>query len=332
MAISVDSSVARWTGTPSGVAEITSASFTPANNSLLVLCINGDEFDDSSNKLLAVAGGSLTWTERIRRGSSEAGAGIAAIWTAPVTTGSSMTVTVNRTTSGAEGTGRLSAKLYIVTGQHASPIGNSNPANFTTDPQSLAITASGAGRLFGCGVDWSANGQPTSTDTADAAHYATQISVISAYKSADHTSGSQSIEFNPLGTPTGNLVVLEILAAAGGGTEATASPGVGSAVAQGRAPSVNPFTNIFIREVLINEAGSPVSNQSGLHLVVWYSGAPSGAPDLSYSNLTTDANGTASWNLATGGLVYNQGVFYVAHDGHSSMSVYTCARMIPTYQ
>lgn len=218
MSITVDdSTVARWTGTPSGVAAITSATFTPANNSLLVLCINGDEFDDSANKALAVAGGSLTWTERIRRGATEAGAGIAAIWTAPVSTGASMAIDVNRTTAGGEGSGRLSAKVYIVTGQHASPIGNSNSANWTTDPQSLSVTAAGAGRLFGCGTDWNANGSPTSSDTEDAAHYASQISVMSAYKSADHSSGSQSIDFNPAGTPTGNVVVLEILAAAGGG-------------------------------------------------------------------------------------------------------------------
>jgi hypothetical protein len=65
---------------------------------------------------------------------------------------------------------------------------------------------------------------------------------------------------------------------------------------------MNPFTNVRIREVLINEAGSPVANQTGIHLLVWYSGFPAGAADLSYSNMTTDPTGTTSWSLATGTL------------------------------
>lgn len=119
--------------------------------------------------------------------------------------------------------------------------------------------------------------------------------------------------------------------AADASSSTTVTPATGSIVAQGRAPTVNVFTNVRIREVLINEAGSPVASQTGIHLVVWYGGAPSGAPDLSYSDMTTDTNGSTSWSLATGSLAYNQGVFYVAHDGHASMSVFTCARMIPTY-
>jgi hypothetical protein len=99
----------------------------------------------------------------------------------------------------------------------------------------------------------------------------------------------------------------------------------------GLAPTSNAFTNVRIREVLINEAGSPVANQTGIHLVVWYNGFPIGAPDLSYSNMTTDPTGTTSWSLATGTLIYNQRIFYVAHDGHASLSVYTCAQMQPTY-
>lgn len=216
MAISVDASVVRWTGTPAGTTAITSASFTPSNGSLLVLAINFDEATDSENLTLQVSGGSLTWTERVRRGAVEAGAGGAAIWTAPVVTGASMTVSVARNQSSA-GSNRLSAKLYVVTGQHASPIGNSNSANWTTNPQSLSITAAGAGRLFGCGTDWNQTGIPVSTDTEDGADYSGNISVMSAYKAADHASGSQSIQFDPVGTPTGNIVVLEILAAAGGG-------------------------------------------------------------------------------------------------------------------
>lgn len=111
----------------------------------------------------------------------------------------------------------------------------------------------------------------------------------------------------------------------------TITPTQGTITLSGLAPSMNPFTNVRIREVLVNEAGSPVANQTGIHLLVWYNGFPNSAPDLSYSNMTTDPAGTTSWSLATGTLVYNQRIFYVAHDGHSSLSVYTCAQMTPTY-
>lgn len=217
MTISVDTSVARFSGLGGGHgAGPISASFTPANGSLLVVCVNADEFDGTSNKAVTVttaSGTAITFTERVRRGATESGAGIASIWTG-AGAGNAVTIQADYTASGAEGSGRVSAKIYIVTGQHASPIGNTNSADFTTDPQNLSLTAAGAGRLFGCGTDWNANGSPTSTDTADAAHYASQISVMSAFKSADHVSGSQQINFNPAGTPTGNLAILEILSAA----------------------------------------------------------------------------------------------------------------------
>jgi hypothetical protein len=216
VAISVDASVARWTGTPAGTTAITSASFTPANSSLLVLCVNADEASGTP-VTLAVSGGSLTWTERIRRGNSEADEGLASIWTAPVATGASMTISVNRS-AGSAGTGRLSAKVYIVTGQHASPIGFSTSANWASNPQTLGGTMTGDGRLFGCGTDWNQTGTPVSTDTEDGADYAGAISVMSAYKAADHTSGSTTaVQFDPVGTPAGNIAVLEIIAAAGGG-------------------------------------------------------------------------------------------------------------------
>jgi hypothetical protein len=182
-----------------------------------VLCVNADETGGDNSVFQAVTSG-LTWTSRVVRGDADADPGYAGIFTAPVTTGASMTIAVNRTGSTGS-SGRIAAKVYIVTGQHASPIGTNAEADFTTDPQNLTYTATGAGRAFGGGTDWNANGALTSSDTGSSDHYAGQISVISAYDSADYAagSGSQGINFNAAGTPTGNLVVLEILAAAAGG-------------------------------------------------------------------------------------------------------------------
>jgi hypothetical protein len=188
MSISVDAAtVARWTGTPANSVAITSASFTAPAGSLLMCCVCGDENQSAPNGDIVVtcATSGLTWTSRIQRGHIESGPGYAAIYTAPDAAGGSRTVAVTRT-SGTGGTNRLSAKLYIVTGQHASPIGNSNSVDWTTDPQNLAITATASGsggRLFGCGTDFNQTGTPTSSDTADGGDYAGGISAISAYKS-----------------------------------------------------------------------------------------------------------------------------------------------------
>lgn len=118
---------------------------------------------------------------------------------------------------------------------------------------------------------------------------------------------------------------------AGGGTTTTINPTTAALSLLGRAASANAFSSVTIKEVFINEAGSPVTNRTGMSLLVWYGGSPVGAPDLSYSALTTDANGTASWSIATGSLVYNQPIFYVATDGGASLSQYTCARLVPIY-
>jgi hypothetical protein len=116
------------------------------------------------------------------------------------------------------------------------------------------------------------------------------------------------------------------------GSTATLSPTQATITLFGRTATVNTFSTVFIREVLVNAAGSAVTNRTGISLLVWYGGAPVGAPDLSYSALTTDANGTASWSLATGSLLFGQTIFYLANDGGASLSAYTCARMVPTYQ
>lgn len=223
MAITVDgATVARWTGTPAGASTIASASFTPPSGSLLLVAINGDSNVGASFNPTC-SGGGHTWTERVTRKNSDGGAteGFASIFTAPVVTGASMTVSVGRSANDG-GTHRVSAKCYIITGQHASPIGTSAEGTSATNNVSPSLAAAGAGRLFGAATDWNALGAPTSTDTEDAAHHASQISLLSAYKAADHVSGSQSINFDASGTSAAdwNYVLQEILAAAGVGDTA----------------------------------------------------------------------------------------------------------------
>src|SRR5688572_27167093 len=77
----------------SGGFSVASAAFTPPDNSLLVAVV-GCIFNDSL-ATTTVSGGGLTWTQRVA--SSAAGDGgynwRVEIWTAPVATGASMTVT-----------------------------------------------------------------------------------------------------------------------------------------------------------------------------------------------------------------------------------------------
>jgi hypothetical protein len=149
---------------------------------------------------------------------------------------------------------------------------------------------------------------------------------------SDSQNDGKYLQFRSSQHTDGERPFLEVTYTAGGGSSTTVTPTTGGVTLEGRTPSANPFTNVRIRDTLINEAGSPVGSRTGIHLLVWYAGRPVGGPDLSYSAMTSDANGTISWSIATGSLAYNQHIFYVATDGGASLSQYTCARVIPSYE
>src|SRR5688572_32343873 len=118
MAIAIDaSSPIRFTGTPANNVDITSASFTPPAGSVLVVCVSADTNGNTDNITISVSGGSLTWTNRVEHDPGDAGAmgGHASIWTAVQASSVSMTVSVRRT-AGNGSTGRISVKVYVVTG------------------------------------------------------------------------------------------------------------------------------------------------------------------------------------------------------------------------
>lgn len=214
MGISVDASVTRFSGT-GAQASATSGSFTPANNSLLVVCVNADAaFGGAITPTVTCTSAAATFTRRIKQDGAEDTGAYAAIFTAPITTGTSMTVTVGSTDGNSTS---ISAKIYIVTGQHASPIGTTFQGASTTNNYTPTLfTTTGAGRVFTCAVDWNELGTPSSTDTADAGDQPGNISFLSAYRASDHTA-SQSISgsFDAAGTAAAdwNAVGLEILAA-----------------------------------------------------------------------------------------------------------------------
>jgi hypothetical protein len=224
MAISVDdTTVVRWTGTPASGTNITSGTFTPPNNSVIVLAVSVDGSTASINPTVAVSGGSLTWTNRAEMDPGTAGAngGHASIWTAPVVTGASMSISVNRTSSDA--TARVSCKAYLVTGHDTTtPTGVTGSGHDTTNNATTAgVTSQTAGVIFYAATDWTGAGggttPPTSSDlTEDAASYSAQIDALAGYKTIASAGASVTANLDAAGTATAawNWAAVEVRASA----------------------------------------------------------------------------------------------------------------------
>lgn len=127
-----------------------------------------------------------------------------------------------------------------------------------------------------------------------------------------------------------NIIGSPLKPPSGGAT--TLTPSQATVTINGRQVTTSAFQNVRIREVLVNASGQAVGSAANISLWVWYGGRPVGTADLSYAGLTTDANGTTSWSIATGSLAFNQRIFYVAAGSDSSLSAWTCAQMTPNYE
>jgi hypothetical protein len=115
------------------------------------------------------------------------------------------------------------------------------------------------------------------------------------------------------------------------GGSATVIPAQAALTLNGRAPTTSAFQNVRIREVLVNGSGQAVASATDIGLRVWYSGICAGAPDVSLNGMTTDADGTTSWSIATGSLGFNDPIFFVAQNS-VSYSHYACGRLVPNYE
>ena len=227
MALAVDSSSpVRWSAVTADNADTTSASFTPPSGSLLVAAVEGD-FNDGPPPLdptFVVATSGLTWTLQTKRTPLEGGSssqGYASLWTAPVVTGAAMTIAVRRTTTSG-GTDRVSCKAYVVTGQHASPIGNVAENSSTTNNLTASGLTSAAANsmMFVAATDWAQLGVPVSSDlTEDVADYSGAISVVDGYKLLGGA-GAQTANLDAGGSGTAqwNWCALEIKEATGAET------------------------------------------------------------------------------------------------------------------
>jgi hypothetical protein len=155
-------------GSNFGAGNYVTTSFTPPNNSLLVVggsCIeNGGSTDPTT--LFTVSGGSLTFTEQKAASVNVTSFGtFTKVWTAPISTGTSMTLTFNL---GGRNVNEYSVSVVAYTGYNTgTPIGAtaSGTANggFTGPPDPASITLSSApatdSEVFGwVGIDKSTLG------------------------------------------------------------------------------------------------------------------------------------------------------------------------------
>ena len=119
---------------------VTSSSFTPPDNSLLVVITGIQNF--GTHGTVSVSGGGLTWTNRVDTGVQYLSAppyyySVLQIWTAPVTTAAAMAVTVASTdTSFLSDPSRVVIQTIAYTGYDTS-----NPTGVATTSQNMGDAA-----------------------------------------------------------------------------------------------------------------------------------------------------------------------------------------------
>jgi hypothetical protein len=236
VAVAVDASTpVRWTGTPVIGANATSASFTAPADALLVCCVSYDTNNTGGTSLVVNASdsGGLTWTRRVeRQGSETTAGGGSAVFTARTTSSVARTVGVQYATgTSGQGTGRLSAVCYVLTGVdvNGTPVDAVTAANeggsATNDLTTTSVTPGATGLLVASDTDWNQLGLLTSSDlTIDSADYAGAVSVASGYKAC--TSGvAVSADLNAGGTAAAQHKWCQVVVRAAAGAPAAAPQG-----------------------------------------------------------------------------------------------------------
>jgi hypothetical protein len=126
-----------------GTGPYTTSAFSTTSGSLLVaIVIAGTDNPSTGEPSYVLTGGSLTWTKRTSAVGEYSGDGmLVQIWTAPVTTGASITLTSTHT-----GINSYNMGIYpfTYTGQHATPTGGFAAATSTTTTTALTLSATPA--------------------------------------------------------------------------------------------------------------------------------------------------------------------------------------------
>lgn len=232
------SSPIRFTAQNDGAgASAVSATFTPPDNSFLVVCAQVDTTSGGSETgSVTVSGGGLTWTQRVERTGTEASSGGASsIHTARVTTGSLMTVTVTRTAATGSG-GRISAKCRVLTnvdvdGTPVDAVGaNNEGGDGANNINTTSLTPGADGMLVAADCDWTVGAgtntafeAPSDGSTQDTTAYSGEIAVCDGTKLG--TSGVPiSMNFNAGGTGSASHKWCQIFVRAAASTGVTMTP------------------------------------------------------------------------------------------------------------
>lgn len=217
----------------SGGFSVASSAFTPSDNSLIVACIGWIHNDSLATP--TVSGGSLTWTERILSSGGN-GSGYnwrVGIWTAPVTTGASMTVTIaDATTSITDGKAWFSIFDYTgyntttpTGGKIAGDIGENGAGTLTLDaaPESGDVTvairvfvpAGGSNTTATPGSGWTEIHEVSGT--AGYGNIETQQRISSTSTTVEWTDiNDDDIDGLGVNQERGAALVIKVAAAAGG--------------------------------------------------------------------------------------------------------------------
>ena len=187
---------------------VTTASFTPPAGSLLVA---GFVYATDGSPAPAISSSGLTFTARVT-----AQAGVR-FWTAPIASSSARTVSAN------DGQGGFGAgaflKVWVVTGQHATPTGNTGSGTATGSTSVNGYTSS-ADNSWGFCVARVSNAlnTPSSTDVETAHTTDPDVYGMSITKSAATTPSSTVVTFNlghTDGTAAWQWAALEIVPSGG---------------------------------------------------------------------------------------------------------------------
>ena len=363
MTITATSLTSGTAGSGGFVATADTASISPTANRLVLMAVWQAAFQpDQIDPPTSVAGAGLTFT-RIGFVSNTTTGLCLSIWRALSASPSSGAVTITLDETGyyiawsvveldgidTGGTNGSSAIVQSATSSTGTSTGTSsavtlsafgNAANGAFFANGWTVAASGAvscsedtgwteihdtSTLYGGGTaraaietQFRADNDTTATGTWSASGYVYSMALeIKAAGSSATTVSPAQAALSLQGLASGSVTAL--------------TPAPAALSLSGKLPGTSAFTNVRIREVLVNGSGQLVGNATDIGLRVWYSGICAGPPDVSLNGMTTDANGTTSWSIATGTLAYNQAIFYVAQNS-VSYSHYACGRMIPSYE
>ena len=230
MALAVTNRRSQLSAAGFGTGNFTCTAFTPSNSSLLVV-FGGFIHQANSGKsgtdmTIADSLGTLTWTSAIFSGTTTVWGYGCRIWTAPIGTGASMTVTL--------GTGGVNAENYVINAMDFTGYNTSTPTGATASGKDADgngagnITLSGSPAsdsiiLAGVSVVMNSGTNTVSPGTGWNEIYDTAETDWVGYETEYLTSPSSTsvdwVDLSVTGNPAEALMIaVEIKAAAGGAT------------------------------------------------------------------------------------------------------------------